>query len=339
VRAELARKKWFWAIVIAIGSPVALAGPALGAGSPQEIAEAEVLFQEGKRLMAAGNYGQACPKLAESQRLDPGGGTLVTLALCHESEGRTASAWAEFSEALTLALKDGRVDRATVAREHGERLEPKLSRLTVRVPPRVSGLDGVEILQDGHVLGRAAWGTPLPVDPGEHLIEARAPGKKTWSRVILIAPAADRQATEVALEDEPAQKVALPASADAKAPRAEPSHAQRTAGFVVGGVGLGLVGAASYFGFRALSDRSTAKDKCPTSPCSDRDAVNLNESSKREADLSTAGFALGGVALAVATILVLTSPSSKPASAYDRRLRVAPLLGARELGAVVSTGW
>ncbi len=341
MRAELAQKKWFRAVVIAIGSSVALAGPALGAGSLQEIAEAEVLFQEGKRLMAAGNYGQACPKLAESQRLDPGGGTLVTLALCHESEGRTASAWAEFGEALTLALKDGRVDRATVAREHAERLEPKLSRLTVRVPPRVSGLDGVEILQDGHVLGRAAWGTPLPVDPGEHLIEARAPGKKTWSRVILIAPAADRQATEVgALEDEPAQKAAPPPSTDAKAPPVEPSHAQRTAGFVVGGVGLALVGAASYFGIQAIADRNTAKKACPgTGPCANQPAVNLNESSKREADLSTAGFALGGVALGVATFLLLTSPSSKPASADLRRVHIAPLVGAGEVGAFVSGGW
>jgi hypothetical protein len=330
-------------VALAFVSGAAIATPAFAQKSAQEMAAAESLFQEGKHLMAAGNYAQACPKLAESQRLDPGGGTLVTLALCHESEGKTASAWAEFGEALTLALKDGRVDRATVAREHGEHLEPKLSRLTVRVPAAVSGLAGVEILQDGAVLGRPAWGTALPVDPGEHLLEAKAPGKKTWSRVILIAPAGDRQAIEVGpLQDEPVVKPAPPPpSPDAKAPAAvEPSHGQRTAGFIVGGVGVGLVGAASYFGLKAISDAHSARDWCKNAtPCDNRDAVNLNESSKREADLSTAGFALGGVALGVGVILLLTSPSSKQASADLRGIRVAPLVGAGELGAVVSSGW
>jgi hypothetical protein len=315
-------------------------GPALAqTRSPQEIAAAEALFQEGKRLMAAGSYGQACPKLAESQRLDPGGGTLVTLALCHEAEGRTASAWAEFGEALTLALKDGRVDRATVAREHGERLEPKLSRLTIKVSPSVSEVTGVEILQDGAVLGKAAWGTPLPVDPGEHLLEVKAPGKKTWSRVVLIAKLADRQTIEVgALEDETMPKSAPPA-AEAKTVSVTAGNGRRTAAFVVGAVGVGLVGAASYFGLSAIADRRSAKDRCPQSTCSDIEGVNLNESSQREADLSTAGFALGGVALGVATYLFLTQSSPPPPSAQARRVRWMPVLGAHDVGAVVSAHW
>ena len=48
---------------------------------------------------------------------------------------------------------------------------------------------------------------------------------------------------------------------------------------------------------------------------------------------------LGLFLFAVATFLVLTSPSSKPASADLRRVHVAPLVGAGEVGAFVSGGW
>src|SRR5262249_49799358 len=129
--------------------------------------------------------------------LDPGGGTLIALGLCHEAEGKTASAWGEFSEALTLAMKDGRVDRATVAREHGEKLEPKLSRLMIRVSPELMGIGGLEILEDGVLLGRAAWGSALPVDPGEHSVQARAPGRKPWTTSVVIGRDADKKAVDV----------------------------------------------------------------------------------------------------------------------------------------------
>jgi len=296
--------------------------------SPHEIATAEVLFQDAKKLMAAAKYAEACPKLVESQKLDPGGGTLVTLALCHEAEGKTASAWAEFGEALTIALKDGRVDRATVAREHAARIEPKLSLLTIRVPPLVADLGALQILEDGVALGRAAWGTALPVDPGEHVIEARAPGKKSWTRILLIAPNGDRQATEVApLEDDIVPQVPKAAPVDS-------GSAKRKAAWITGGVGVVLVGAAGYFGWQAIADHDEAKRLCPgpTSTCVNIDGVNLNESSRREADLATAGFALGGVALGVATYLLLTSPSSKTVA-------LAPALAGRTGGAALTLHW
>src|SRR5262245_52435554 len=74
--------------------------------SSEDAALAEELFRAAKALMTEGRNVEACPKLAESYRLDPAGGTLLTLALCHETTGRTASAWADFTNAIALAKRD-----------------------------------------------------------------------------------------------------------------------------------------------------------------------------------------------------------------------------------------
>src|SRR5882757_7808503 len=45
---------------------------------------AEALFDEGRRLMTAGDFTAACPKFASSQALDPAIGTALNLANCYE---------------------------------------------------------------------------------------------------------------------------------------------------------------------------------------------------------------------------------------------------------------
>src|SRR5688500_12989999 len=94
---------------------------------------AQSLFDEGRNLLAAGKIKEACVKFAESQRLDPGGGTLLNLALCHEREGKIATASAELEAATAQAIKDGRKDREGIARDHFAALQPRLPKLVVEV--------------------------------------------------------------------------------------------------------------------------------------------------------------------------------------------------------------
>jgi hypothetical protein len=70
---------------------------------------------------------------------------------------------------------------------------------------------------------------------------------------------------------------------------------------------VALLGIGSYFGIRAIGDHRTAVDRCPTASCADLEGVRANESSQNEAELSTAGFALGGAAMGVAALLYFTS--------------------------------
>src|ERR1700683_67483 len=78
---------------------------------------AEALFSEGKERLRAGRFAEACTKLAESQQLSPGAGTLLNLADCYEKNGQTASAWTEFRASAALARTKGQTEREQTARD------------------------------------------------------------------------------------------------------------------------------------------------------------------------------------------------------------------------------
>src|SRR5215471_15908313 len=165
---------------------------------------AAALFREGKALMDKGDYPAACGKLEESQRLDPGGGTILNVALCHEKQGRAATAWGEFIEALGIARRDHRQARVELAEEHIAKLEPTLSKMTIVVPPEADD-PSLEITRDGAVVGRAAWGMAFPVDPGDHRVQAVAPGRRPFQTTVAVSSGEGRSLTVSipALEPEP----------------------------------------------------------------------------------------------------------------------------------------
>src|SRR5688500_5523674 len=80
--------------------------------SASDKAAAEALFDQGLRLMKQNSFSEACPKLEESNRIDPAVGTLLYLGECYERVGKTASAWATFREAASLATNSSQPDRA-----------------------------------------------------------------------------------------------------------------------------------------------------------------------------------------------------------------------------------
>ena len=122
-----------------------LAPPARADVTASQKVSAEALFDDALRLMKAGNFPEACPKLEDSQRLDPGIGTLLYLGECYERTGRSASAWAIFREATSAAEAAGQTKRVKMARERSERVEKQLAYLTIDVVPATRALPGLLI--------------------------------------------------------------------------------------------------------------------------------------------------------------------------------------------------
>src|SRR5262249_42944188 len=90
---------------VALGAAAATVSLTARAGSPPQAGAAELLDSQATSLMQEHRYAEACPKLAESDRIQPGTGVLLRLALCYELSGRTASAWAAFREAAGRARR------------------------------------------------------------------------------------------------------------------------------------------------------------------------------------------------------------------------------------------
>jgi serine/threonine-protein kinase len=297
---------------------------------------AEALFQEGKRLVAAGNFAAACPKFAESQRLDPGSGTLLNLADCQERIGKLATAWAFFRDAEAGARAKGNKEREAEAARRAAALAPRLPKLAIVVPPAVR-VSGFEVRRDGSLVGEAQFGLSLPLDQGAHEIVANAPGRKTFSTTVRI----ETEAAAVSVEVPPLEK----------APDAAPAAAkgftwgtQRILGVGLGAVGLVGIGVATGFTVRmtGLNGDSLAHCQAADTTKCDLTGVSLRNQAFDASHVATGTVIAGSALLASGVVFFLTAheaPDKKKPDAPVARARVLPLAGPGLGGVVLQGVW
>jgi hypothetical protein len=298
---------------------VALAAAEARAQGTGGEAAAEALFLEGKRLVAAGKIDEGCAKLAASHAIDPAAGTLIHLADCHEKGGRTATAWATFREATSRAAAQGRSDWADLARARAAELEPKLARLTIAAPA------GVAVRLDAELVPAGALGSPLPVDPGEHRVEASAAGRAPWGTTVRIAAGASSTTIAVPeLAREPTGETAATAAPNPSGPERADGSTQRTLGWLGVGAGGLALGVGAIAGLVAIGKNSDSTRACPDDGvCADAAAREANDAARTAAAVSTVAFVAGGVLAAGGLVLVLTAPAA-PATRASARIVIAP---------------
>jgi hypothetical protein len=267
--------------------------------------------------MKAGKLDEACEKFAGSMKADPSVGALVNLARCHEKQGKTASAYAEYQRAAELAVNERQPARGRAARQLAVALKPKLSRLTVTLAE--PGAD-VTVTRNGEEIDQLDFGKAVPVDPGEHAIEARAAGHQTWSTTVQVGPDADQQSVEVpALEPAPDQPGGAAGLGEATEPGLDEGAdegeftwtGQHIAAVVTAGVGVAGVVLGIVFGTQASSKWDEALSYCNNEDINDcsAEAGPLSQDANTFATVSTVGLVVGGAAIAAAVIVWLTAPS------------------------------
>jgi hypothetical protein len=317
--------------VLALGVTLLLAPLSARAQDATE-ATAAALFDEGMKLMDQGRYAEACPKLARSHQIAPTGGTVLNLGDCYERAGQYASAWSAYKQAAARAAEAGKKEFETMALDRAKRIEPKLSRLTLKL---ARPLEGMEIKRDGDPVSRAEWGVSALLDPGAHRFEVTAPGAKKWSTMISLSPGENKTLAipELEMQDKAPAPAPETPRAQSREPRSDGSS-QRTIGFVVGGAGLVGVAVGAIFGVEATSKDSDAKSHCRTTTLCDAEGVKLGKDAHDAATVSTIAFSVGGAALVLGAVLVFSAGKSEPAAAGGT-LRV----GVGPTGATIGGAW
>jgi tetratricopeptide (TPR) repeat protein len=333
-----------------------------GTARAEDPAAAEVLFQEGRKLLSEGQVSAACEKLKDSFALDPMSGTLLNLAACYEKQGKMATAWARFHNAASLAKSQGKTEQAAEANRRIKALEGDLSYLTITVPEPVPGL---EVKRDDVELSPGSYGVQVPVDPGPIQIVASAPGYRTVKLSVEIGAKRDKRAINIPKLDkgeesatEAAETPAATEPAESKersekkekafksvrrtdpdvSPAQQPEIVSDGPGktpWVIGCLGVAAGAAGGLFGYLAIQSNDEAKSNCKTRQNCSKTALDAADRRNQQALFADIGVGLGIVGVGTAAVwLLVAGPKSRDDSS---NLTIQPSV-ARDSAGLWATG-
>lgn len=283
-----------------------VAAPSLARAEEKETNEqkADRLFREAEQRFDKGEVEAACNAWSDSLKLSPKLGTLLNLALCHETVGRVATAWSEFHRGAAWAAQNGQRDRQEFAHSHAFALEAKLPRIILQfsVERQVSV---IEI--DGEPLPEPEWALPHYLDPGDHIIAVSAPGKKRKAIEIHVLPGGvSAQTVNIpTLEDDLSIPPQAPLRPPPPPPPPKPNTTVRTVGYGVAGAGVASLTIGAAFGVAAIGKRDDIGPRCVQNVCTP-DGASLRDDARTYATVSTVTFGIGIVATAVGGYLIAT---------------------------------
>jgi hypothetical protein len=214
---------------------------------------------------------------------------------------------AESPEAFRVAVHDSEGDLIA--------LRARMPKVTIVVTGPSAGDPELSVSLDGHPLKSALIGVELPIDPGDHTLEAAlASGEPARVKFSMVEKQEQRVEIVAPRHDQPV--AASPAHASTT-PRAKPaapppaaSNWQAPTGLALGGVGVAGVISGIVTGLMAGSRYSKAERACPGHACSAGGAGWDDVQAFRSLrTVSTVSYIVGGVGLAAGTTLYLTAPS------------------------------
>jgi hypothetical protein len=318
-----------------------------------ETAAARALAVEGVKLAQGDQCDQALEKLEPAEKLKHSPIVLRYLGECQVKVGR----WVEGSESLRKLLREPLpADASPALAAAHESATATLRDIKPRIPNMKILLNApadadVTIKVDGKEVADSVVGIALPTDPGDHEVEATAPGFFKVSSNVKLVPSASafvtldlkrdpnaprpEKAAAVAPSATGATHEAEKAPATPEHPADHGSNTGKVLAYTSYALAAASLGAGIVFGQSARNDEKALQTVCPNHVCSEaqRDAL---DSAKTKGTVSTIAFATAGAGLTLGTILLVTSSGSHSENASARpAVRAQAKLG---LGSVSVVG-
>lgn len=294
-----------WSLCIAL-----LAGSSSAYGQTSE-AKAEELFNKANELSEQRKYDEACPLLAESQKLDPRPSTLYALADCEREGGKPASAVEHFKaylkeyEGMKGDVRKRHDQRANSSRSFIKTLEPQIPSLKVSFP---GGIPNEFVLTiDGKNIDRVNLDKDLPVDPGDHEIIVQVPGRTDSEQRVTLA-LKEKKAIDLVVGPETPPP-------DEGQDKAQGMHPRKKVGFILLGTGAAGLVFGGVMGGLAVGKKNIVEERCRGLNC-DAEGIDAVNQGRTFGNLSTVGMAAGGVLAAVGAVLVITAPKATPKTSW-----------------------
>jgi hypothetical protein len=179
-------------------------------GDAAETAAARALAVEGVKLADAGRCDEAIEKLAKAEKLHHAPVVLGRLGECQILQGRLVEGTENLRKVLREPLAPDAPQVVVRARERAsavfERSKVRIAGLNITVKGP-HGSSEVAVSVDGQPMNAALLDAERPIDPGEHMVEAGAPGFTSASARVSIAPG-ERQSLVLTLEPDPKARAA-----------------------------------------------------------------------------------------------------------------------------------
>ena len=305
-----------------------------------QVAALHDLFTSATRDEDAHRYADALGKLQRVFALKPTAGVRFHLALCEEQLGKLVPALEDYARAEVQARPENEnaLDVQQLAPAKLAALRTRVPWLTIDVPQEIESSASVSL--DGAPIARALWGVQMPVDPGEHRIEATARGRLHFSTTLEMA---EHDVTVLTVKPPPeSETTTTPATTQARAPQPAPAtlasapapapshpaldrapHASgggKAAAIVVtvGAVVLAAAGVGAYLVEASSHDDAVSQCATRTIACDD-----LKQPVQTWDTLALSAL-IGAAALGVVAVVLWSLPSSSAASSATGRLVVGP---------------
>lgn len=276
----------------------------------------------GAEAFEEGDYAKAIELLNRAESLMHAPTHLLMIAQAYVQLGKLADARETYlllvNERLAENASDAFVEAQTQAQAELTKLEPSVPRTKISV----SGANAAQltITLDGKPFSHLALDVDTPLNPGSHLLEVSAPGKKTERHEWSVKEAEKATISLELKDDSSAMSSGEPDLSSSPSERGW----QRPVGWTAIGVGVAGLGLGAVTAGLTASERSRLQD----SGCNGDTCVPGTDLSKFHTyrTLSTVGFVTGGILAAAGITLVLTAPTAA------ENVSLTPYLGLDSLG-------